>query len=140
MNYNRLVAWLLRSPLHSLMGKAVMLVCYTGRKSGKLMEVPVNFVRVGSELLVTSRAERTWWRNFRGGGQAALVIQRRETPAQARVYEDPAGTAEKLGQYLAQVPGHARYFDVRLNEDGQPSLEDLQTAAAGRVVVVFTLK
>ena len=43
---------LLRSPLHGPIGKRLLLLEYTGRKSGKGFRLPVAYVREGWELLL----------------------------------------------------------------------------------------
>ena len=46
MWYNALVVRILRSPLHPLLGKNLLLVSYKGRTSGKIYTVPVNGILV----------------------------------------------------------------------------------------------
>lgn len=60
MWYNSIMKWILRSPLHGLINKSIMLITYTGRKSGKVYTIPVNYVRHGGLLSVTSYRHRTW--------------------------------------------------------------------------------
>lgn len=78
MWYNSMMKWLLRSPLHGLISKNIMLLTYTGRKSGKVYTVPVNYVRQSDHLSVVSYRHRTWWRNLRGGAPVTLLIQGQE--------------------------------------------------------------
>jgi deazaflavin-dependent oxidoreductase (nitroreductase family) len=61
------IAWVLRSPFHSLLDGELMLVTVTGRKSGKRYTIPVGYQRHGEHILVlVSRAHtKTWWRNYR---------------------------------------------------------------------------
>ena len=60
----RFMTWMLRSPFHIFMG-GVLLITVTGRKSGRAISTPVNYARDGDTLLVTSKTDRTWWKNVR---------------------------------------------------------------------------
>jgi deazaflavin-dependent oxidoreductase (nitroreductase family) len=139
MWYNPMMIWLLRSPLHGLISKSFMLVTYTGRKSGRVYAVPVNYVRNGSVLTVTSYRQRTWWRNLRDGAPVTVRLQGRELHATGEVIEDDDGVATALAEYLQSVPGSAKYFQVGLDSDGRPKAEDVVRAASGRVMVHIRL-
>ncbi len=71
--WNRIVAWILASPLHSLFSGSVLLLTVNGRKSSRAITVPVNYTQWGRRLAVTSRVERAWWRNL-GPRPGALRI------------------------------------------------------------------
>lgn len=140
MWYNPLIAWLLRSPLHGFLSGSTLLLSYTGRKSGRLYRVPVNYARRGEQLLVTSQRDRNWWRNFIPEGPATIYLQGQPADVNAQAITDPEAVAEELGQYLAARPAWARYFDVTLDPQGQPQTADLEHAAENRVVVRLTLR
>ena len=50
---NKLPLFLLRSPLHGVMSKRVLLVTFTGRKSGKAYTTPVSYMREGDIVFFT---------------------------------------------------------------------------------------
>ncbi len=52
---NPLMGLLLRSPLHGPLGKRLLLLEYTGRKSGKRFRLPVAYVREERELLLATQ-------------------------------------------------------------------------------------
>jgi deazaflavin-dependent oxidoreductase (nitroreductase family) len=131
---NSIMAGLLRSPLHGLLGKNTLLMTYTGRKSGKVYSTPMNYVRLEDVLLTTSYRERTWWRNLRGGAEVTVRVQG-HLQAQAEVIEDDAGVAAGLGQFLQLAPAWAKAFHVKLAADGKPLASDVTEAARTRVVV-----
>ncbi len=135
MWYNNLIAWLLRSPLHRLLDKSVLLIEVRGRKSGKLYSTPVNYVEADHVLWVTSQLERTWWRNLRGGAAVSVVLRGKSYPGQGEAIEDLDAVAQGLGTYLHNAPQVARYFEVGLDPAGQPLAEDL-LKAAGKLVLV----
>ena len=97
--FNAFVKLLLRSPLHGLLGN-VMLITVTGRRSGRAITTPVNFVREGDDVLVTSDRRRTWWRNLRGGAPVTVRLKGSDRSGRAEVAaDDRAAVAEGI------VPG-----------------------------------
>jgi deazaflavin-dependent oxidoreductase (nitroreductase family) len=135
MWYNPIITFLLRSPLHRLVGKGMLLMTYTGRKSGKPHTLPVNYVQEGNLLLATSFRERTWWRNLRGGAPVTVHLAGKDARGIGEAVEDAQAVREGLLVYLRKVPQYARYFGVTLGPDGQPNPEDIARAADSRVMV-----
>lgn len=135
MIFNPLMLWLLRSPLHPLVSGSIMAITYTGRMSGKTYIVPVNYQRVGEQLITVSDTKRTWWRNMRGGAQVTLRLRGKDVAAYAQVFEDFAYVAQGLKEIVRANPSAARFMRVRLDEHKQPSLIDLDIAARDRVLV-----
>lgn len=139
MNFNSIVVALLRSPLHFIFSNTVLLLSYTGRKSGKRYRLPVNYVQAGDRLLVISHRSRTWWRNLRNGASVGLRLKGYDYNALAEALEEPAAVVEALGEYFQYAPHTARYFNVCLDSAGRPFLEDLLSAAQERVAVRIRL-
>jgi hypothetical protein len=137
---NPFVRLILRSPLHPLMSKNVMLVSFCGRKSGREYHVPTNFHREGDELLVTSFRERTWWRNLRGGAAVTLLLQGKELAGRADVIENPAEVAVALSRLVVAEPAYARFLHIGPEADGTPSAADALRAAQTRVIVRVELR
>jgi deazaflavin-dependent oxidoreductase (nitroreductase family) len=139
MWYNGLVIFLLRTPLHVLLSQSMMLITYTGRKSGKQYCIPVNYLPIDEEqgrvFLTTSLRKRTWWRNLRGSAPVSLRIQGKNYPATAQAVEDEADVVANLAVFLSHVPNFARYIDIKLTPDGVPDPQDLRQAAQKRVMV-----
>jgi deazaflavin-dependent oxidoreductase (nitroreductase family) len=140
MDYNTFTRWLLHSPFHGALSKNTASLVYTGRKSGKAYETPVNYVRTGeAELLVTSQKSRSWWRNLRGGRPVGVWLCGTKVSAIAEVIEDDARVAELLAAYLKPVAKQAKYFDVALDADGNPIATDVAAAAKERVIIRVSL-
>lgn len=136
---NPFVIWLLRSPLHGLLSAHFMVITYTGRKSGKIFRVPVNYVQDDHTLYVSSDPKRTWWRNFRHPAQVTLRLRGKDVPAQAEALEQSAAVAEGLEQIVRHMPASGRDLGISLDAQGQPDPQSLQKAAMGRVVVMLTI-
>lgn len=120
-----------------------MLVTYTGRKSGKQYTTPVNYFPArdeqGEYLATTSVTERVWWRNLRGGAPVTVRVRGRDLQASAQAIEDEQGVALGMYQFLSQSPGVARYFQVALDEGGQPSPGDIAEKVNGKVLIKIRL-
>ena len=138
---NRLVIGLLRSPLHRVVSGKILLLSFTGRRSGRSYTIPVSYVQDGSVVLCsTDREARIWWRNLRGGVPVTVQLQGREVQGRADVIEDdPEAIVRGIRRMLAVVPGDSRYYGVRLDGQGQPVTEDLVQAAQRRVLIQVTL-
>ena len=140
MWYNKFMIGILRSPLHGMLDKSTLLVTVSGRKSGRQITTPVNYVRDGDTLWVTSTRQRTWWRNLRGGAPLTVQLQGVEVRASGEVFESDAEVGDGLRAYFKAAPQVARYFQVQLDADGLPLPEDLARAAQSRVVIRIDLE
>ena len=92
---NPVVRGLLRSPAHRLLSRSVLLLAYTGRRSGVRQELPAMYAVLGDRFLVVAGQPdtKTWWRNFAGDDQPVTVtVTGRSASCRARRAE-PA-TAE----------------------------------------------
>ena len=140
MWFNPIMKWLIRSPLHGFVSKTMLVISYIGRKSGKHYETPVNYVRDGDDLLVTSYQSRTWWLNLLGGAPVTVWLTGKRIEATAEAYTDPVDVTRYLKAYLDQVPQQAKYFEVALDEHGRPDGQQVSVAARERVIVRIVLK
>jgi hypothetical protein len=88
---NRLIAGLLRSPLHPLVSRRLMLITVTGRRTGREHTLPVMYTRSGEVLTVPVMwpERKLWWRNLRDGAPVSVRLNGRELRAHA---EAIAGT------------------------------------------------
>ena len=86
---NKMMMWLLRSPLHGTVSKKMMLMTVTGRKSGKKYTFPVSYIREGGGMIcMSNRVGRTWWKNLRGGADVTLRLRGKAVAGYATVVED----------------------------------------------------
>jgi len=133
--YDPIMTGLLRSPLHGPVSNSIVLITVTGRKSGRPITTPINYVREGDTLTTISFRERTGWRNLRGGAPIVVRLNGRDMKGSGTVVEKPEAVTELLAHYLRQVPQYAKYMQVTLNSDGQTNRDDVRRAAESRVVV-----
>ena len=135
---NVVVRALLQSPLHFLASKSLLLIHYTGRKSGRSYCTPVRYSREGDKLRCLTSEEIQWWRNVQARPNVSLVVRGTGSSYVARVtVNDPERIQGMLASFLAQYPQDAAYQEIRLNADGSLNAEDLARASLHAVVVDF---
>ena len=63
---NPAVVWILRSPLHGLLSRGLMLLTVTGRRTGRRYTIPVGYQRHGDliTVLISKARRKNWWRNY----------------------------------------------------------------------------
>jgi hypothetical protein len=94
---NPVVRGLLRSPVHGLLSGSVLLLTYTGRRSGVRRELPIMYAALGNRFVVVAGQPDTkaWWRNFSDDVRPVTVtVAGRHAGCGARLLEP--GTAERL--------------------------------------------
>jgi deazaflavin-dependent oxidoreductase (nitroreductase family) len=130
--------FVLRSPVHGLVSKTVLLISFTGRKSGKTYTTPVDYSQDGDQVTIFTHAN--WWKNLRGEAPVTLRIRGRELQGLAEpIAEDKGAVAAGLAAHLRQVPSDARYYGVTIDEGGNPMAEDVEKAVQSVVMIRIRL-
>lgn len=133
---NPVISFLLRSPLHGLLSRNMLLITVTGRKSGKSYTTPVGYVRVGDEFVIVSSPDRSWWKNLRGGAPVSVRVQGRRLIGTGRAIEEATEVTAGLIELLKTAPSYQKYLGVSLTPDGLPrDPAALSAAARARVMV-----
>lgn len=138
---NPLMKWLLRSPLHPLASDALLLVTFTGRKSGREYTTPVGYEERDGTLYVTTQTDRVWWRNLRGGAEVTVLLRGQRRRGRAEVVEDDGAVAEYVHGYLQRhgVDASSR-IALDVDAEGVPDVETLRRGLADVVVVRIDLE
>jgi len=136
---NHLVTVLLRSPLHGLVSRDLLLITFTGRKSGRSFTTPVTYIQ-DSEL-ITFHSTQRWWKNLEGGAPVTLQLCGRMRTGWAVPTQDVSTIVEAIETLLARKGLHrADRIDLTLAEPSQlPTRAELEAAAQQRVLVTVTL-
>jgi len=106
---NRLIAALLRSPLHGLLSRDVLLLRYAGARSGRSYALPLSYVVLDGRTYLCTRSSR-WWRNLRSTPRVELRLRGQRVGASATVL-DPASD-EALAGFRAFVEHNPRTGEV----------------------------
>lgn len=136
--YNPLMIWLLNSPLHGLVSKMYMVVTFTGRKSGKTYQTPVEYFPVGKDGTIgfLTQGSRVWWRNLQDGAAVSLRVRGQDMRGTSRTtLDDPAAYTAALTAYLTRYAGREKFFNARREDDGALVIDDLAETAATSVIV-----
>ena len=104
----------------------LMLISYTGRKTGKAYRHPVSYARDGETLLTPGGGR--WTLNLSGGRPARVRVRGRETPARAELVTDPAEVEQLLGVITRENPRAARFIPIPRRADGRLEPEALDAA------------
>ena len=135
---NSAMKFILRSPLHGMVSKSVLLISFTGRKSGKTYTTPVDYSQEGDQVTIFTHAN--WWKNLRGGAPVSLHIRGRELQGLAEpVAEDKGLIAAGLAAHLRKVPSDAKYYGVTFDEGGNPKEEEVEKAVQSVVMLHIQL-
>ena len=135
MWFNPIIRWLLKSPFHFFVSGSMMLMIYSGRKSGKAYETPMNYICDGNDLYTMSSHDRKWWRNLRGGEAVTLRLRGKDVSARADVFEDEKIVMDALVRVVTISPQYAKYLGFDAPGDGKLDMAAIAQAAESRVVV-----
>jgi hypothetical protein len=85
-----IVTLILRSRFHRLLSARVMVITYTGRRSGRTVAVPVQYWESDDRIRVRVGApdRKQWWRNFETARRAILLVRGTTIDATGRVVRD----------------------------------------------------
>ncbi len=131
----------LRSPFHPLLSRSLMLISFTGRRSGRRYTTPVRYIRIGTTVRCFTSSQNQWWKNLRGGADVVLRIEGVDKRYHAiAIADDPDMIKAALSDYLGLYPQDAAYHDIRLKKNGALVAADLERASHNAVVVEATLQ
>lgn len=129
---------LLRSPLHGILSKTMLLLSYTGCKSGKRYQIPLGYRRDGDTITLV--AGNPWWVNVRGGAAVTLWLAGAEARGFAVPVVEKRQAANALTAFIEKLPSMAGMYDVTLTQDRRPDPASVEAAVNTLVVVLVTLK
>ena len=104
----------------------LMLISYTGRKTGKAYRQPVSYARDGETLLTPGGGR--WTLNLEGGRPVRVRLRGRDVAARAELVTDPAEVERLLGVITRENPRAARFIPIPRQPDGRLEPEPLDAA------------
>ena len=137
MWYNKIMIGILRSPLHSMISGGIMIIGFTGSKSGKKFSTPVNFLEIEDKLYVMTDRTRVWWKNIKKNPGLELHIKRENLKGSGLVIDSKTEVEKYLALIYKHHPQMAKYMKVKMS-DGQPVLEDIQKLSDQTIVIEIT--
>jgi len=113
-------------PFPTPLSRNLMLVAYTGVKSGKAYLQPVSYARDGDTLLTPGGGR--WTLNLKGGRPVKLRLRGREVRAHADLVGDAAEVERLLGVIAVENPRAMRFLPIPRRPDGRLDPDVLETA------------
>ena len=136
---NPIMKGLLRSPLHRLLSGTLMLITYTGRKTGKQYTIPIGYFVWGEGELMSFSSAR-WWTNLRGGTPVTLLLKGRRVQAVPTVIEKREAVIDTLEEFIKRLgPRAARRLPIGLPRYRESTRDDLRNVPRGIALVHFQL-
>jgi len=117
----------------------MLVIKFTGRKSGKHYATPVGYHRRGDTILMLTKRFRKWWHNFEEPAAITLRLQGRDVPAEAVALTDPETIAPIITEMIEEVPREAEIYGVKMNGN-QPDPASVRELAPKVVVIRAVLK
>jgi len=135
--FTNMLKFMLRTPLHGIFSKSIMLLVFRGRKTGSIYSTPVSYLREGD--VVTAFTDSPWQRNLRGGAPVTVYLKGKAMKGFAEVIDDRDAVTEGLSDLLLHVRFNARYFGVSFDADGQPIREQVERGSQHHVMLKIQL-
>jgi deazaflavin-dependent oxidoreductase (nitroreductase family) len=138
---NLVVVLLLKSPIHRFWSDSLVVVGFTGRKTGRSYKTPVRYVRKGNVVQCFTSKGGGWWRNIAASGEAVLLLGGNQATFKADVVtNEPTRIRQALLDCLDLYPQDAVYHDIRMDPDRKPINEDVERELSNVVLIEFTSK
>jgi F420H(2)-dependent quinone reductase len=123
---------ILSLPFPTPLSRNLMLLHYTGRKTGNAYRQPVSYARDGSDLsegtVLLTPGGGKWTLSLAGGRPVRLRLRGREVPARPELITD-AGEVDRLfGVIARENPQAARFVPIPRGADGHFDPQALDVA------------
>ncbi|GAB2959153.1 hypothetical protein LWP59_11695 [Amycolatopsis acidiphila] len=137
---NRVLLAALRTPLGKPVNRAVLVLRFTGRRTGRRYDVPVTAHRNEGSLMVLTSAP--WRVNFRGGRDVDVTFEGRTTPMRGVLVEYARTVAETYARRIEElgVRQAQRQLGIRINVPRVPTTEELVAAVERERLSIIWLK
>ncbi|OBA61620.1 hypothetical protein A5647_10315 [Mycobacterium sp. 1100029.7] len=125
---NPMLGFLLRTPLAGPARRQLMVLSFTGRKTGRQFAIPVSAHVIDNDLYALTGA--AWKQNFRDGAPAQVVYDGRSTAMRGELIQDRA-TVSDLYKRCADAYGPRRaqtMIGLKFRDGRIPTLEEFGEA------------
>jgi hypothetical protein len=113
-------------PFATPLSRNLMLISYTGRKSGKAYRQPVSYVHDGDALLTPGGGR--WTLNLADGRPARIRLRGRDVPARAELVTEPGELERLFGVIAGKNPRAAGFIPIPRSPDGHLDPDALAAA------------
>jgi len=119
---------LLRLPFPTPLGGRLMLVSFTGRKTGKAYQQPVSYVQQGDTLLTPGGGKWKW--NLQDGQPVRIRLRGRDVLARPELIKDPDEIERLLAVMAAANSSVNAFVGIPKGPDGRLDRGRLETAVS----------
>ncbi len=119
---------LLRTPLAGSLRDQMMVVSFSGRKSGRKYSIPLSAHRIDNQLYAITSAQ--WKFNFRDGATAAVLLGGKTTTMRGELIQDTAVVAD-ISRRCAESYGvkrAQRMMGLKFRDPRIPTVEEFADA------------
>jgi hypothetical protein len=132
---NPMLRFLLGTPLAGPLRGQLMVLSFTGRKSGRQFSIPVSAHHIDGALYAIANAG--WKANFRDGHDAEVLHAGKTTKMHGQMISDPAVVAD-LAHRCAEgygVKKAQRMMGLKFRDDRIPTVEEFAEGLAREKIV-----
>jgi len=125
---NPVLGFLLRTPLAGPARKQLMVLGFTGRKTGRPFSIPVSAHVIDDDLYALTGAP--WKQNFRGGAPAQVVFDGKTTTMRGELIRDRAIVSDLLHRCAESygVQRAQRMIGLKFRDQRIPTREEFAEA------------
>jgi hypothetical protein len=113
-------------PFPTPLSRNLMLLHYTGRKTGNAYRQPVSYARDGDTLLTPGGGK--WTLSLAGGKPVRLTVRGKSLTVQPELVADPAEMDRLFGVIARENPQAAKFVPIPRDADGHFAAEPLALA------------
>lgn len=130
---NPILRAILRSPLHWLLSRGLLLLTFTGRKTGRRFTIPVGYQAEEAGVLTVMASEapkKQWWKNYREPGPVEVRLRGRIRTGTALLLEPASAEFRRCAEgTLLRVPAMGRIWGI--DYDAKAGLTEAQATTLG---------
>src|ERR1035437_5502545 len=131
---NPVMKGILRSPLHRLVSKRLILLTFTGRRSGMRYSTPVGYVTEGDDLWLSN--ESVWKKNLGDNAPVSVRLRGKDRTGTTTVLSSPEDLRSGFKTILEQALQFGRIAAIGLRAGGLPMADAIARARAAGFVIV----
>ncbi len=136
---NSMMKVMLHTPgLQRVVGQAIALLSFTGRRSGTRYTTPITYLRDGDEVVVITKRFRTWWKNLQDEPQVELRLAGTTLRGRASLaVGEPAGLPT-LVRFLEHHQRDAQAYGITIT-DGHVDEAEARAVLPHLVIITILL-
>ncbi len=115
-------------PFPTPLSGRLMLIAFTGRKSGKAYQQPVSYVQHGDTLLTPGGGNWKW--NLRDGQPVRIRLRGHDVLARPELVKDPDEIERLLAVMTIANPSISAFVGIRKGPEGRLDRDRLETAVS----------